>query len=398
MARRLLVVLLAGVAAAGVARAASPESLPALVADQRGTKLVRVDSRTLQALPGTRIEAGSGGCAGRSGGTACWTMPPWTFSPGRTLVALARNGHGDVRIVNVARMRVTADIRVGGSIGLLAWLAPGRLLALQDVGGERQQLLAVDVNRRRVAARRALGGSVLAVARTSRELVLLVAPANAIGRARLALVGSRGGVRFVRLERILAGSKLVNAAEHRLQRRIPGLAVDPEGRRAFLVDPRLVAEIDLGSLRVAYHAPKREVTARTKSSSGPFRSARWLGRGLLAVSGTDDDRPAGLLLLDTRGWAARSVDPDATSFVVAGDLLLATGASGLSAYGRDGERRFRLFEGRQAWVARVHDGFAYVGAGQQPLRVVDLSAGKVTGDRADPLPELLVGAGGGWWG
>lgn len=398
MPRRLLAVLLAGAAAAGVARATPSTSLPALVSAQRGAELVRVDPGTLRPLAGKRIEAGSGGCAGRSGGTACWSMPPWALSPARTLLALARNGHGDLRVVNVRRMRVAADIELaGGPVGALAWLAPGRLLAVQEVGSERQQLLAVDVARRRVTARRALGGSVLAVARTPQELVLLVAPANAIGRARLAVADPRGGVRFARLQRILAGSRLVDAAEHRLERRIPGLAVDPQGRRAFLVDPSIVAEIDLRTLAVAYHEPKRQLTARTKSASGPFRSARWLGDGLLAASGTDGERPAGLLLVDTRSWTMRTVDPDATSFVLAGDLLLATGADGLSAYGRDGVRRFRLFDGEQAWVARVHAGRAYVGTRQQLVRIVDLSTGRVVGDRTDPLPQLLVGAGAGWW-
>jgi hypothetical protein len=398
MQRRLLAVLLVGVAAAGAARAAPSTTVPALVAGQKGSQLVRVDSRTLQAVPGKRIDAGSGGCAGRSGGTACWTMPPWTLSPARTVLALARNGHGDLRLVNLSRMQVAADIELaGGPVGALAWLAPGRLLALQEVGGERQQLLAVDVARRRVTARRLLGGSVLSVARTPRELVLLVARANAIGPARLAVADPRGRVRSVGLKRILAGSKLVDAAEHRLQRRIPGLAVDPQGRRAFLVDPSIVAEIDLVSLKVAYHAPKRQLTARTKSSSGPFRSARWLGGGLLAVSGSDDDRPAGLLLVDTRSWTMRTVDPGASSFVVAGKLLLAMGSDGLAAYTHDGETQFRLFEGEQAWVARVHDGLAFVGT-REKLRIVDLAAGRVIGERADPLPELLVGAGGGWWG
>jgi hypothetical protein len=326
-------------------------------------------------------------------------MPPWTLSPGRTLVALARNGHGDLRLVSVRRMRVAADIEVeGGPIGALTWLAAERLLAVQEVGNERQQLLAIDVARRRVTARRALAGSVLAVARTPRELVLLVAPANAVGRARLAVADPQGPIRFVRLERILAGSRLVDAAEHRLERRIPGLAVDPQGRRAFLVDPRIVAEIDLRTLAVAYHEPKRQLTARAKSSTGPFRSARWLGDGLLAASGTDGERPAGLLLVDTRSWTVRTLDPDATSFVLAGDLLLATGADGLSAYGRDGARRFRLFDGSQTWVDRVHAGRAYVGTREQLLRIVDLSTGKVVGKRTDPLPELLVGAGGSWWG
>jgi hypothetical protein len=153
-----------------------------------------------------------------------------------------------------------------------------------------------------------------------------------------------------------------------------------------------------------------------KASDGRTRFARWLGGGLLAVSGADEDdrtriRPAALSLVDTRTWAARVIEPGATDFVMAGDLLLATGAGhpsadgsgiGLAAYGFDGRERFRLFEGSEVWVQEVYGGRAYAGitrpdGRQAPLRVVDLESGRVAGRRQPPLPSLVLDAPASWW-
>jgi len=389
--------------------------------------LVRVNSETLRPL-GKRIPVGSGGCAPRQGGTACWSVPPWTVSPDAAQLAVARNDASSLRLVDIRRMRVTADVRLdGGAVGALAWLASGRVLALQEVDSERQRLVAIDLTGRRVVARRALGGSVVRLGRTARELVMLLAPAQAIGPARIAVADRQGAVRFVRLERIVAGSKLLETgSDHRVDARLPGLAVDPQGRRAFVVDKSLVAEIDLRTLAVSYQTLERpasllgrlwnwlEPAAEAKQVSGHVRSARWLGGDLLAVSGTDIEqtgaRPVGLLVFNTRSWSVRTIDDEATGFVVAGNLLLATGMSwdaatskttgmGIAAYGFDGEERFQLFDGESAWVAQVYGGRAYVGISGQDerLRIVDLSAGSVVGERLLPLPRLVRGVASGWW-
>jgi hypothetical protein len=137
------------------------------------------------------------------------------------------------------------------------------------------------------------------------------------------------------------------------------------------------------------------------------RTARWLGGGLIAVTGADVDRrqskPAGLQLVDTRTWHARTIDADASAVVLGDDVLLATGGTrGVTAYGLDGRRRFRLFDGEQAWVDRVFDGRAYVGISgprgpQGGLRIVDLTAGRSVGQRPMPMPWLLVERSAGWW-
>jgi hypothetical protein len=329
--------------------------------------------------------------------------------------------------VDVDRMRVTATVRLaGGPIGALAWLAPGRVIAVQEISGERQRLITVDLVKQRVAARRALGGSVQQLARTTEELVLLLAPAGAIGPARIAVADRAGGIRFVRLDRILAGSKLLGTGSgHRVDARLPGLAVDPLGRRAFVVDKAVAAEIDLKAGTLSYHSLDRassflsrlwnwlEPAAAAKQVSGHHRQARWLGASLLAVSGTDIEQgtmqPAGLLVVDTRDWSVRSINRGATGFHVAGDVLLAAGGSwdaaterttgiGLAAYGFDGRKQFQLFDGQLAWVAQLYGGRAYVGiSGQETLRVVELATGSVLTTRQQPLPWLLLGEGAGWW-
>jgi hypothetical protein len=423
------------------ARRAAPRdgAQPPSVATQRH-RLVRIDPKRLRPRPGSRIGVGSAGCAARSGGQACWTIPPWSFSPDRTLLAVARNdgtAARSLRLVQIGRMRVVADVPiVGGAVGLVAWPVRGRLLALQEVCcDERQRLLVIDVTQRRVATRRALGGTVLRVGRTPRELILLVAPARRIGPARLAIVHGRGAVHSVRLERMLAGTRRVARLDYRVER--PGLAVDPAGRRAFVVGRDLVAGVDLVSGAVSYHDLTRPASllgrlrdwldpvADAKGASGPTRSAEWLGDDRLAVTGADEEsftdargrdqtriRPAGLSLVDTRAWSVRTVDRGATEVRVVGDLLLATGFSwdsstgeeqaiGFAGYGFDGEKRFQLFDGRQAWIEQVYDGRGYVRAlesdGRAPLRVVDLVTGRSVGERVRPLPWLLVDHASSWW-
>ena len=401
------------VAVATPAATSSASPLLGMVGDRGSLELAQIDPQTLQPGADRRIVVGSGGCASRSGGEACWTVPPWTFSPDRTFLAVARNSGADapsLRIVDVARMGATASIPVpGGPVGELAWLTRTRVLALQErCCVEQQRLEVVDVARRRVVARRSLSGSVQEVASTANGLVLLLAPSQAIGRARLAVVAPSGALRVVALRQILAGVKVISSSPYSVRVRTPGLAVDSEGGRAFVVDAGLVGEIDLRSLAVSYHALGRSPAARAKLVSGPTRTARWLGGGILAVSGTDGDgasiRPFGLAFVDTRSWTVRAIDTGASGFALAGDVLLAMGpATGIAGYAFDGKKQFQLFDGETAWISQAYGGLAYVGiagpnAAHEPLRVVDVTSGRVVGERADPLPWLLLGTAAGWWG
>jgi hypothetical protein len=392
-------------------------------------QLVRLDPQTLRPQSGKRIRVGSGGCAPRQSGTACWTVPPWTIRGDGQFIAVARNGPvRKLRFVRVNPLYVPWDLPLdSGPLGAIAWLARNRVLAVEEIAGERQRLIAIDLPTQRITARRPLRGSVVQLARTEKELVLLLAPAQSVGKAQVAVADPRGRVRFARIGKILVGAKLLGTgSNHRVDARTPGLTVDPERRRAFVVGQSLAAEVDLRTLAVSYHALERppsllsrlwnwlEPPAAAKQVSGYQRAARWLSADRIAVSGTDTQQgryqPAGLLLIDTRTWSVRTIDSGATSFRVSDDALLATGGSwdeatnrppgiGLAAYGFDGDERFRVLEGEQAWIGQVYLGRAFVGiaGGAEPLRIVDLSTGLVVGTRVEPLPWLLLGAGAGWW-
>jgi hypothetical protein len=392
--------------AAGSARA----PLLGVVAGQHTSKLARLDPETLRPV-GTGIDVGSGGCASRLGGTACWGVPPWSWSPGRTRLVFARNSSDgysveSLRFVDAGPARAAGDLRLSGqSVGAVAWLTPRRLLALQEVCcAGRQRLLAVDVPARRVTERHMLAGSVLQLDRAGTRLVLLLA--NGLGPASLDVVDAQGRIRSVPLGRVVAGTKRLAGSGLRFDSRTPGLAVDPSGRKAFVVDRLGVSVVDLRSLAVTYHALARAPAAAEKEARGWSRTARWIGNGTLAVTGSDAtgvegrERPAGVMLVDTRTWRARTVDPDATELTVAGNVLLATGRTGLAAYDLDGTRRFDLFGGELVWLAGVADGRAYVGGGSNPdgpLRIVDLARGAVVGERPQPLPSLVTATAGGWW-
>jgi hypothetical protein len=126
----------------------------------------------------------------------------------------------------------------------------------------------------------------------------------------------------------------------RVDARIPGLAVDPGSDRAFVVAGGVAAQIDLRTLAVSIHELGREASflsrlwswldpaALAKEYSGEVREARWLGDGLLAVSGSDAQsglmRPAGLVVVDTRTWNIQTIDPGATSVSLTDDAFVAT--------------------------------------------------------------------------
>jgi hypothetical protein len=451
MRKRLLAGLLTAAALAGVAPAAlsdrdgfaapavvgarskEPEPLLGIVrrvqADGREwSELVRVDTESLQP------DAGRGLPISRSGPYS------WTFSPDRSRLALtplfeARRGTASsLRVVDVGPLRRELELPLGyGLVPVVWWLEADRILAVQiGFHPERLELVVVAPSARRVLSRVPLDGQLMAAERTPEALVLLLAPKNRIGPGALVVASAAGAVRFVGLDRVWIGNEPPDAyaQEPVAKWRRAGFAVDPDGRRAYVFPAGSdAAEIDLRTLDVSYHSLAEPVSllgrlrdffdpaAQAKAIEGPTRAARWLGGGLVAVSGMDyatwrdsesrlqmRSTPAGLALVDTRSWRARTIDRGASAASFAEGLLLATGSAcelegdrctgmGLAAYGLDGERRFRLFEGKSVWVWPVFRGRAYVGGmGEgEPMRVVELASGRIVGERREPLPWLLLG-------
>jgi hypothetical protein len=252
------------------------------------------------------------------------------------------------------------------------------------------------------------------------------------GPVRLVVADAAGGVRSVRLERIDDGSRTMAGAVLRDER--AAVAVDRDGRNAYAVAPagNLVAQVDLETLAVGYHALAQPVslldrlhdwlepTAQAKGPlEGSWRDATWLGDGRLAVVGRDASaystgedlqvrqRPSGLVVIDTRDWNARTIDSSSSALVVANGALLSWGlgwdsgtqretGAGINVYDRRGLRRFHLFGARVIYDAQVVGPRAFVRTRALYGRyaVVSLRTGQqVRTVRGDEMPLVLSGAG-----
>jgi hypothetical protein len=422
----VLAVLLVALVAAGLSHSESlrpltlqsseqSDGLYGLVQEQAAPpRLVEVDPATMNAAPrrsvrlGTLLESvGSG----------------WSFSPDRGALAIAVHSPGSqprarLRLVALPSLRrIAGTIPVGeGWAGPLAWVSRSTLVGL--VGRAPARFFVADLARRRVVSSRLLAGEVLATERAGDRLVALFAPNYRIGPVELAVADASGGVRSVTLDRVVGGHSHEDPAQGVPEYRIPGLAVDVHAGRAFVFPAEsLAAEIDLNTLAVSYHEPSAPVSAvgrlgawlqpaaEAKLMRGPSRHARWLGDGLVALTGRDHDlglddagqpydrsTPAGLSIIDVRSWTIREVDPGATWTQPAADLLLATGETmGFAAYDSDLRKRFHLFRGSPAWVHAAYGGRAYLRVSDQPsVTIVDLQTGATLGERFGQLPQLLV--------
>ncbi|MHB1244194.1 MAG: hypothetical protein ACYC1P_12485 [Gaiellaceae bacterium] len=186
-------------------------------------------------------------------------------------------------------------------------------------------------------------------------LVFLLGARNRIASVQLAVVDADGRVRVGTVAQATIGT--VTRAGGRREQRWPGLAVDPQGRKAYVVDGERVFGLDLETLQVADPGPLRTLA---KATAGSSRTAVWLGDGRLAVTGTDwganaDSGHVGLRLVDVRDWTVRVVDRDAVSFTVAGDRLLVESPDNrraviLTAYGFDGSERYRTELAGATWL------------------------------------------------
>jgi hypothetical protein len=378
--------------------------------------LAQIGRRTMRPRPAPRIPLPPG--------VYGWSRD---FSPGCDAVALG--GHrGRILLVDLERGRRIGTLSAGGrsATGQVAWPRPDRLVAL--AGPYRApRLVTVSVPDGRIVASRRLGGPVGSSEATSLGMVVVAAPRDRIGSATLALATADGGLLRVPLPRIRAGLDLATARRPLGRLLTPGLAVDETGGRAYVVaaDEPLVAEIDLASGAVAYHALRggggtaAPPMAAKNLAYAAHRTARWLGAGTIAVAGevtrtrrdwrravkrgqpaTTID-PHGLQLIRTEDWTVTTLNPLLRWFTWAGDMLLGMNsaslpdskATGLVAFGTDGRRRFTRFraEGR-GWLRGAAWPYAYVTIrGPKRTYAVDLRTGRtvnVIGSMRQPV--LLV--------
>ena len=276
-----------------------------------------------------------------------------------------------LRLIDLRSMRSLGDVVVTrrGSGVATAWAGPRRVLAVVVTpgccGAGDTIVAGVDAGRRRVAWRRTLGGSLQAGERFRGSLLLVLGPrGRSVGPSRLVQVSPRGGIRSAALPEIRSGTESNGRVTERWN---PGLAIDRSSGRAFVVQAQApVAEVDLSTLQVRSHPLGLEARA-ADAVVGPTRHALWLGRALLAITGSDSspstgalesggsgrEAPAGLTLVDTRSWSARTIDPRTTDAVLVSDALLAssflfdslsqtTVGSGLTGYSVDGKRKYHI--------------------------------------------------------
>jgi hypothetical protein len=268
-------------------------------------------------------------------------------SPGRgTRVAFAA-GASSLRFLDRTHMRWDGRVAFPGRPATALWNYANKLVTLTETA----QVVVVDPTKRRLRAQRSVGGTLGAYAATGDRIVAVVAPLDGIGPAKLAVIDDAGRARIAPLPQIRAGSEtLENGSVFRYE--WPALAVDPSGTQAAVVSAQgTIVAVNLDTLAASAHGARTLAAAR-KNANGSHRTAQWTLSGTVAVTGTDTSfdgtsertTPAGLTLLDTRNWSARTVDADTSELAYSPitDVLLAYGRNGLARYDPDGTQRFRL--------------------------------------------------------
>jgi hypothetical protein len=368
--------------------------------DVSGSELFWADGRTLEPVDGRSV-------------SFSYYYSAIDRSPDGGTLALGADDRGYVQLIDLEGMEPLGTVDVGGSgyFERLHWIAPDLLLA--SVSGLPSRAVALDPATQRVLSEHELQGTVLSSQPVEGGLVLLLAPSDRIGPARLALFDGET-VRTAELREIRAGWEQVSEGEteedHSSRQSIPGLAVDPSGSRALVVPAgNRVAEVDLETLEVRYHDLSEPVSllgrlrdwlepaAHAKSIDGPERNAVWLASGLVAVSGShyaaDGDRmdvtPAGLTLIDPGDWSVRRLSDEPNWVAIRGDALLAsswkeeTHEQGVIVLDTEGEERFSLTR-RSADLTQASGGLLYVATDEgRSYELVDLVSGETVG-RATP--------------
>jgi hypothetical protein len=418
VSRVAAVALLAAVLAVpAAAEGSADDSVLALVSLGRTVDVVRLDPVSLEPAAGVpRVGVGDHAI-------------PWAQSPDGSVLAVGSIDSTSLVFVDARSMRALG--RIGTAfVRALAWPEPDRLLLFEH-NGSRWRFALVDPLSRTVLWRRTVGdghADLVSAARTRDGLAILMAPGRRVASPWLLLLDADGGARRISLPRIAAGSaKRRIGKRYRSWHRHPGLAVDAEGGRAFVVTagPR-VAVVELATLAVSYR-DVRVVRARTAGggaalrardggillATGTLRQAHWLGNGLIATAGWDSvivrdrrgqraqgDAPAGVSVIDTRDWTSRRLVAEARWFHPTADLILARsrprGRPGtvLAAFAHEGATRFRVELDDAAFGVQSAGPYAYLGLGDEyrPHRVtvIDTRTGSVAGSPVAPGWVLLL--------
>jgi hypothetical protein len=304
-----------------------------------------------------------------------------------------------LRFVDLEAGRVERTVTVPSEfrrVSATAWVG-GRVLAVV-AGAAETTVFAIDPELGTVVGRAELSGRMLAGERSSSGLALLLAPADAIGAARITLVDQRASARTVVLERITAGSTSTEAnGQQRLTIRRPGTAVSPSGQRLYVVGAagEPLATVDLHSLAIRY-PPVRQLAFVKKAASGSVREAATLYDGRLVVSGFDygSRAPVGISIVDPATWSRRLIDRKATWVAVSGWLMFTRGPGnvGLRLLRPNGEF-VELFKTGSVATVRVVGARALVTfhGGGRKAAVIELGHHRVVGHTVPA--HIIEGAG-----
>jgi hypothetical protein len=419
------VAFVAAAAAIGIllVRAPSGRGEPSIVVALHGGPLTDCASTRLRRIDPATLEPRRGGL--RLDGFFSEPVP----SPDGKSVALG-GAEGSIAVADVANMRRLRSVRIGSpyeSTEVVAWPPTNRLIAL-DVSSDAHRVgltkvVVLDPERGEVIRElrvpwwAAVGRG---TSRSGRVAVLLVSWRHLVP-PRLVVVGRDGRLQTVRLTRLRAG--IGYARYERI--RFPGFAVDPNGERAFVVNEgEPAAIVDLATLHVRYRKvaglaqPARALAGPAKDTGtsnprqGPARVAAWLGRGLIAISGYDSyvgqaerwlgdsKAPAGLQILDTGTWRARTVARHPSDFEwVSGRLLASarawdprtrrTRGDSLVAFDREGGLVFRI---RRTAYWQTFNGRIYVGDRSGRDLVLDARTGRRLGRVSDERVAAVTSA------
>jgi hypothetical protein len=279
-------------------------------------------------------------------------------------------------------------------------------------------ILTVDPATRKVVAERPLDGWASNWTHGANTLVFLLGPEDGIGPARLAVLGADGAVRSVALDGVLVGYDGFDPNRPTAVGRFetPGIAVAPDGSRAFVASPGQVAAVDLRSLDVSYHrvgAVSRRL--QKGANEGKLRIARMVGADRLLVTGSDDTvtvdsngsqrvqpHPIGLQLVDTRDWSVKTVDTTTNAVAVASNAIFATSLAwnpklgtavggGATIYDLTGAKRAHIFKGQEVYALALGRR-AFVTRNGQRYTIVSMTTGRIVRTLDGLMPEPLVGA------
>jgi hypothetical protein len=412
---------------AGVPPAAAPPSSDASSCTRPGAPLFGVaragaHGRVLGRIARRTLQLRSRGRVKLPKGVYGWGF---AFSPDCDTVALPASSRGRILLYDLKRGRQVGRVSAGrgATAATIAWPEPGRLVALTSAYRSLRLVTLAMPSGQRIASHR-LGGQITSAEPSSLGVVALAAPMDRIGASTLVLARPDGTILRVSLERIRSGTQVPRRNPLRGRQLVPGLAVDEDSGRAYVIaaSSPLVAEVDLHSGAAANHdlSGPRTATAAKGLAYSAYRTARWMGNGTIAVSG-DETRtardwrravrrgdlptrvdPYGLRLVNTADWTARTLHPLLRSFFATGDALVGMDTipvsprhakrTGLVAYGLDGGRLTRRFRDRPlARLAWASWPYAYVSMrGRRVTHAIDLRTGRTAGNLANERPPVLL--------